>query len=88
MGKRITEAEVVRKLDQITALVNTGLDCLYPARPNCCPCKHEGSDYIMIDGKPAACSCGKCPRWQCLGCNKTGKTDLCMAATDLAFMDM
>lgn len=81
------ERELLALMKKAGDLEAQGLDCLFPAAPACCPCKHQGSDFIMIDGKPAACSCGQCPRWKCLGCTKDGKNALCTVMTQMAIIE-
>jgi hypothetical protein len=75
-------APLMLKYDRAVALYDKGSRCLHGA-PGCCPCKHEGSSFVTVDGSPAACSCGKCPRYRCLECVKV-KTDFCIVMTQIA----
>ncbi len=81
------EAKIEFLLDKTGKLYKKGLDCVLPNDP-CCPCGHTGSDWITINGKPAGCSCGKCPRYRCLDCTATGRNEFCAAMSQLLMEDM
>lgn len=78
---------IERLADKVLTLAQGGAKCLHPERPNCCPCKHEGSDFIidMATRKPMGCSCGKCPRLKCLDCKlpESATSDFCVAMRQL-----
>lgn len=82
-------SHVLYLLSKAERLAEKGEDCLIPKPPDCCPCKHQGSDFITIDGKPAACGCGQCKRYRCLACTHPGNTTaFCTVQKQLEMADL
>ena len=72
------QGRILAYLKKAEELYKSGMDCLWK-KPDCCGCNHDDS-YTEYEGKPSACSCGQCKRWQCKDCPKTvkdGKHELC-----------
>ncbi len=89
--RQAKEDEFNRLFKKTTDMYNAGARCLVPPSPDCCPCGHKGSDFIVdAQGNPMACGCPKpCPAYDCLNCNIKGNTTpFCTALKQMAMLDL